>query len=145
MPSILCVGGDIQLLETRAVVLRQTGAEVRCAPSSKALAALESQPFDLVVLCHSVKSDEARQIYETAHRRLPSAQVLRLTRVDALAPETVCADKVVSTNPASVVQCATELLHRQGNGKNPECPALEAVPGIGALPGREIPEQPFVR
>ncbi len=63
MPSILCVGGDAELLRTR---LRETGADVQWTLSTKALAAIESQRFDLVVRCHSGTQDEAKQFYEAA-------------------------------------------------------------------------------
>jgi hypothetical protein len=112
MPSVLCVGGDAELLETRAAVLRDTGSEVQCTLSSLALAVIESRSFDLVVLCHSVRQDEAKQFYEAAHRRLATTQVLRLNRVRGWLAGSDCksSDREVNTDPATVVRAAAELL-----------------------------------
>jgi DNA-binding NtrC family response regulator len=54
-PSILCVGFEPHLLETRSMILRQAGYIVcECAVLADALSALESKPIDLVLICNSI-------------------------------------------------------------------------------------------
>jgi CheY-like chemotaxis protein len=54
-PSILCVGFEPHLLETRSMVLRQAGYIVcECTVLADALSAVESRPIDLVLICNSI-------------------------------------------------------------------------------------------
>jgi CheY-like chemotaxis protein len=54
-PSILCVGFEPHLLETRSMILRQAGYIVcECSVLADALSAVESTPIDLVLICNSI-------------------------------------------------------------------------------------------
>lgn len=59
--SVLCYGHDTRLLETRGWVLAQAGFEVTNAFELHAVKeALANQPFDLLLLCHTLQPDESR-------------------------------------------------------------------------------------
>jgi CheY-like chemotaxis protein len=116
MASILCVGGDVELLQTRAAVLREFGADVEWVASRDALAAIERKDYDLVVLCHSVRQDETKQLYDAVHKRPGSSQVLRLTRASGWLDGDANADRVAKADPMTMVEAASELL-RQPSGK----------------------------
>jgi hypothetical protein len=115
--AILCIGEDEQLLETRALLLRSTGAEVWCSTSGQILKFVEQKTFgqkvfDLIVLCHTVKKDVAFQITESAHHNLPPSRVLQLEPISAESKDRtgVAFDAVVVVEPASLLRAATQLL-----------------------------------
>ena len=62
MGNVLAIGHDIHLLHTRSLVLEQTGAEVYGARLEPALALLEAQFFDVVVLCHTLSEQETLRV-----------------------------------------------------------------------------------
>ena len=76
MPKILLVGQDVSLLETRAEVLKKTGADVDYCTASKVLATLASELPNLVVLCHSLTEHEAEAIADKVHACSPKTRVL---------------------------------------------------------------------
>ncbi|HEY6489762.1 MAG: hypothetical protein WCC26_08575 [Terracidiphilus sp.] len=114
--SILCVGEDIALLETRAaLLLAATGADVRWSATRDAVATIEQGSFDMVVLCHSAGSEEAQRIYEAAHRRGTQAQVLRLTAFwdGGASRATTSFDATTSVEPKALIRAATALLRER--------------------------------
>lgn len=76
MPKILLVGQDVSLLETRAEVLKKTGADVVYCIGSKVLDVLASELPNLVVLCHSLTEQEAEAIADKVHACSPKTRVL---------------------------------------------------------------------
>jgi hypothetical protein len=127
MAAILCVGSDVELLDTRAAVLRSMCADVEWVSTGKALESIAGRPFDLVILCHTVKQDEARQIYDATHRRVATAKVLRLARLSAWVVDNFGspADAVTDPSPLALVDCVLELLGMQARGETSP-PAAEA-------------------
>ena len=77
-PAILLVGEDIELLDTRAAVLRNTGAEVECLRSAQVPESAGLQAFDLIILCHTLGEPEARTIADAAERLFHRGAVRRV-------------------------------------------------------------------
>jgi DNA-binding NtrC family response regulator len=75
--TILVYGNDEILVMTRSLILGRAGYEVFTAQTfGNAMLVLMNHQIDLCVLCQSLKGEERRGIFETAH---------------ALQPETKCA------------------------------------------------------
>ncbi len=112
MPKILLAGQDVRLLETRAAVLRKTGAEVVYCEGSQVGNIVVSEMPDLVVLCHSLLEVEAEAIADKVHECCPKARVLLV--VSQMADERQNGDaKFDATSlsePRRLVMRATELL-----------------------------------
>jgi len=83
MAKILCIGSDAGLLQTRKLVLEQTGAEVHSTKFEAGLTLLEAQYFDVVVLCHTLAERDTIQICKLLERFWPASQ---LVLVEELAP-----------------------------------------------------------
>ena len=79
MSRILLAGSDCRLLETRAAVLAKTGAEVVFHNTHEALAVLDRDVFDLVILCHSLIESEAAVIVAKVHEKAPGTKILLVT------------------------------------------------------------------
>jgi response regulator RpfG family c-di-GMP phosphodiesterase len=112
MPKILLAGQDVRLLETRAAVLRKTGAEVVYCEGSQVCNIVVSEMPDLVVLCHSLLEVEAEAIADQVHECCPKARVLLV--VSQMADERQNGDaKFDATSlsePRRLVVRVTELL-----------------------------------
>ncbi len=114
MPKILLAGCDVRLLETRAAVLKKTGAEVLYCTGSHVLEVLVSENPDLVVLCHSLGRGEAEALADKIRSRSPKTRVL-------LVVSQVCEEKqyqdakfdaMTLPEPVRLIKRATELLDR---------------------------------
>ncbi len=112
MPKILLAGQDVRLLETRAAVLRKTGAEVVYCEGAQVCNIVVSEVPDLVVLCHSLLEVEAEAIADKVHEYCPKTRVLLV--VSQMADERQNGDaKFDATSlsePRRLVIRATELL-----------------------------------
>jgi DNA-binding response OmpR family regulator len=110
--NILLVGQDHRLLTTRAAVLKKTGAEVASCSTSEAQGFVESQSFELVVLCHSVLAGEAEMIADSAHKHSDKTRVLMV--ISSLSLENLGDvakfDAVTSPDPGRLIARTTELL-----------------------------------
>jgi hypothetical protein len=78
MFSILSVGNDPWLLETRAAVLRYTGAEVDSADARSARRAVILHRYDLLILCHSVSMEDASDLKQMCRSHWPESRTLLL-------------------------------------------------------------------
>jgi len=76
MPAILLIGEDAFLLETRAAVLRRTGAAMVCAEVSSALPLLETNSFDVAILCHSIPGPVCQTLIDVIRQNWPSTRIL---------------------------------------------------------------------
>ena len=63
-------------METRAAVLRKTGADVVYCSGSQVFNTVPSEMPDLVVLCHSLAEIEAETIADKVHTCWPKTRVL---------------------------------------------------------------------
>lgn len=117
MVTILSVGQDCNLLSSRAAVLMRTKAVVVNADFNNAMQALRDQRFDLVVLCHTLSTEEMIEVGRAAHELQKGARVLRVmsdTRPHA-GDDYIDADDVSQSNPVSLVDKVIEMLHTDGS------------------------------
>src|ERR1035437_3342853 len=116
MSSILVVGDDELLLETRAAVLRTIGAETFCCRGTSALAVQADRQCDVVILCHSLPAELCAALAETIHACWPKTRLLLVTPTGAWeqAVENTPVDAVSSADPQRLVLRTVELLgHRR--------------------------------
>jgi CheY-like chemotaxis protein len=112
MQNILLVGQDSRLLLTRAAVLRKTEANVICCSASQAMEFVESEPLDLVVLCHSLMEADAEMIAEKIHRRSQKPRVLLVVSDPGrkMPYQDSKFDATSLPDPTELIAQATELL-----------------------------------
>jgi DNA-binding NarL/FixJ family response regulator len=79
MATVLLVGEDELLQQTRAAVLRRTGAGAVCCSASSAPAMQQDRECDVVVLCHSLPESLSTSLAETIHARWPRTRILLVT------------------------------------------------------------------
>jgi hypothetical protein len=75
---VLIVSRDEMLLRTRELIMGAYFHATAVGRPSEAKAQLQAMHFDLIVLCHSLRSDEGKVLAEMAHRQQPPAKVLAL-------------------------------------------------------------------
>jgi hypothetical protein len=136
MPKILLAGQDVRLLETRAAVLRKTGAEViYCAGCQVFNIVLVEMP-DLVVLCHSLPEVEAEAIADKVHECCSKTKVL-LVVSQAIEERQYQDHKFDATSlpePKRVIKRATELLQEQPYHRVKEITHLGQSPPLLKVP-----------
>ena len=111
--SILCVGEDLDLLNTRAMLLETLGAEVKCATTLiEALEQVADENFDVIVLCHSLNQHAAVAISDAIRERKPPPLILKMTKYFGIEEEQAqfLCDAIVDARPPSLIDCARELL-----------------------------------
>ena len=116
-PSVLLVGEDRHLLNTRAALLGRLGTEVNCVTGAEALQRIAAQNlhFDLVVLCHSVKQSHAAAISGAVHKRKLPTFVLQVKERFGTDEDRaqICCDALVDAHPASLTDCVRDILRKQ--------------------------------
>ena len=114
MSTVLLVGDDEFLLETRAAVVRTTGAETLCCRSDSALEIQQRRPCDVVILCHSLSEEMRSGLCRLIHSRWPKTRILVLSSIRAqYFPDGVeFADAVNSADPEGLVLRTIELLRK---------------------------------
>ncbi len=97
VPCILLhFGYDGLLSEARAVVLEQAGYEVVIAHSGKeALTVLRNRSVELVLVCHSVPSEEARSVLAEMKQLRPHVPIVMVHVGGLTQPERRYADGFV--------------------------------------------------
>jgi hypothetical protein len=75
--SILLCGQDSLLLQTRQWVLEAAGYQVRTTTEFSEVA-LESDPVDLLILCHSLSLEECGRAFALASTRWPKIRCIVL-------------------------------------------------------------------
>lgn len=75
---VLIVSRDEMLLRTREMIIGAYFQTTGVGRPSEAKAQLQAVHFDLIVLCHSLRSEEGEVLAELAHRQRPPAKVLAL-------------------------------------------------------------------
>jgi hypothetical protein len=145
MPSILSVGNDAVLTKSRAAVLATAlQASVIVADPPAALLLLRDQRFDLVVLCHTVSSDQAGILLQAARNQSPPAKTLL---VDPLFSGALVTSKTgertgPSADPAVLVAQAKHLL--DGAPERTARPLLSVEKTGPHLRSAELPETPAI-
>ena len=117
MAAILLIGEDDFLLQTRAAVLRRTGAESACCDVASALFMLEHQVFDIVLLCHSIPGHLCETISEIIRHNWPGTRLLHISAVrDPERFDPGDGVEVCSPEPERLIERTVELLGRRKAG-----------------------------
>jgi hypothetical protein len=117
MPAILSIGDDVFLLETRAAVLRTSGAEIVSSDVSAALPYLERRSFDVVIICHSIPMHLCHTLAEIIHQNWPATRLLRLSiGRDWEETENPSGADFCSSEPRQLVEHTVALLGRRSPG-----------------------------
>src|ERR1035441_9518508 len=121
MATVLLVGEDEILLNTRAAVVRTTGASTVCSLTTSALTVLADAVCDRVILCHSVPDYVCSTLVEIIRRHWPDTRILRLAAGGAWEEDDSVA--VCSADPETLVQRTVGLLGRRDPQRVPaaEC------------------------
>jgi DNA-binding NarL/FixJ family response regulator len=111
IPKILCVSPDPLLLQTRRWIL-ESYFQVDCAgrlPEAAAMA--ESQNYDLILLCYSLRAEECRQIHSLVRTKTPQTQILALTeRNDGCAEAYSDIQMPVGQGPYELLKKVAEMI-----------------------------------
>lgn len=128
MCSILLVGYDLWLLQTRALILRETEAAVYTCRPDQLEEATRGREIELLILCHSLSDATRRWVSAEAHRRWPQVRILQVVKnlYSSDKPDLYADDVVASCDPGILIQRARRL--------------LEPMP---CVPGRPHPGQAF--
>jgi CheY-like chemotaxis protein len=115
MCTILAIGQDEELLYTRSAVLRKCNAGVITARPSEAMEILKAGCFDLVVLCHTLSTEDMKKLVLLAHQQASDVQVLEVLRASEPNWERAHsgADDMSPSNPASLVAKVIEMADGQ--------------------------------
>jgi DNA-binding NtrC family response regulator len=77
--SVLVFGRDYQLVHTRGLILEKAGFRVRTASSLPDIQQLLSEPaMDVMLLCHSLSTQECNEALVLTHERWPRIQTIAL-------------------------------------------------------------------
>jgi DNA-binding NarL/FixJ family response regulator len=114
MSTVLLVGEDELLQQTRAAVLRRTGAGAVCSTASSALSVQQDCQCDVVILCHSLPESLSATLARTIHSRWPKTRILQVTsaRLWETAVGETGADAVSSSDPEQLILHTADLLSR---------------------------------
>jgi hypothetical protein len=112
MPTILCVGEDSGLLDSRAALLRLTGAEVICCSAQVGPVLIRTRHFDLVVLCHTLQYDPITQISDYCEREKISILLIEPLTGYRLAGGKISSGVMVNAQPASLIHTTANLLNQ---------------------------------
>lgn len=114
MSAILLIGEDAFLLETRAAVLRTTGAEIQSCDISSALPTMGKQLFDIVIFCHSIPLHLCHTLSEIIHQNWPDTRLLRVAAVRHWEEsEEVVGVDLCSSQPERLVEQTISLLGKR--------------------------------
>ena len=111
MGTLLIFGLDPHLLQTRRILLQSAGFEVIAVGKLEQLQTLDA-PIQLLVLCHTLSTNDCEQALSIAATRWPNAKELVLTPLGGISR---CATQhedhfSVSQGPASLIARIRELL-----------------------------------
>jgi CheY-like chemotaxis protein len=116
MSTILSIGEDEFLLETRAAVLRGTGADILCSDVASALSLLDKQIFDLVILCHSIPAHVCETLVQIIRKNWPVTRILQVSAVREWEQgEATPGVDISSAEPERLIDRTVELLGRRKN------------------------------
>jgi len=113
MLKMLLVGDDFRLLATRAALLSKAGVNTVCCNPAEMMRDLQHENFDLVLLCHSLQDEVAKDVTAVARRWWPQAKLLLM--VSDLSPRASRAfgcDGVIGAEPTEMMRQTMALLQR---------------------------------
>ena len=95
---VLIVSRDEMLLRTREMIMGAYFHATGAGRPSEAKAQLQAVHFDLIVLCHSLRSDEGEVLANLAHSQNPPAKVLALGPRTEFGPKKPWADDQIGVD-----------------------------------------------
>jgi DNA-binding response OmpR family regulator len=109
---VLVVSTDEMLLRTREMILGGYFNVQSAGRFSEAKALISTTPFDLIVLCHSLKENECEQLADLAHGQMASTMVLAMNAATFGASEKPWADRQlgVDAGPYGLVKTCAGML-----------------------------------
>ena len=109
---ILACGRDVSLLATRRLVLESAGHRVCVAIGPEAvIEALIENAIDLVVLCHTLSSQDCLAVLAAIHAHHPDAKILSLQASNAPCESSGKGQVVnIFDGPGKLVQKVHELI-----------------------------------
>jgi len=108
MCTILLIGEDSHLLETRAALLADEANIIGKTPKMLT-AAWPDGPFDLVILCHSLDDDVRLKVIRSTRQKWPAAKVLQVEPdFGSILPTE--ADAVTVATPKQLLRAAKGML-----------------------------------
>jgi DNA-binding response OmpR family regulator len=121
MGKILLVGDDFSLLATRAAVLAKTGVDVVPSGPAELKMHVGCEKFDLVVLCHTLRSTVRNSVMIHARRRWPKARMLQVvTTLGQMCAVECGVDDTTTTDPEELVAHAMRLLSETHDTRPPQ-------------------------
>jgi DNA-binding response OmpR family regulator len=104
--AVLVFGRDYQLVHTRSLILEKAGFRVRTASSLPDLHQLLSEPsMDVMLLCHSLSTEECNQALAMAQERWPHIQTISmLSAASGCVSDATDAVMNASDGPARLIQ-----------------------------------------
>ena len=111
---ILSLSANPDLGKLRAMVLRQAGYSVKWpANREEADKLLENEPFDVLLIGHSISGRSARHFAKAFRARNPQGKIIAVTRATNLM---IKADKIVKAldGPEALLEAIEEVLGPQG-------------------------------
>ena len=117
MRTILLIGEDAQLLQSRAVLLSKTHAQVLAAATSEIGPTAGNHAVDLVVLCHSLWPGVRPLVAAEVRRRWPGVCVIQILKseFESEAAARYADHIVIAGDPAMLIHKANELLNAPQN------------------------------
>lgn len=113
MPAILLIGEDDFLLETRAAVLRETGAETVRSTVGDALPQLQARRFNVVILCHSIPEHLSETLAVLIRQNWPATEILQISATRDYEECTGDGVTVSSATPERLIATVVSLLGRR--------------------------------
>ena|SRR5579859_1439726 len=120
---ILMIGRDRVLVETRTQVLRTAGfSVVQAYTPRQAIDEFVRGDFDLVLLCHSIPSDDREQLVGILREHTSRTPIVSVASFDGYFDG--FADATVENDPSLLIDSLREVLHRgRNNSGGPQDPA----------------------
>ena len=111
-PSILVYGRDARLLETRRWVLEQETSRVWTAVTLSQFDLLESDdPIDLLILCHSLSTEDCEPAIALATARWPGIKILALfAGMKGCHPGSFAGAEDAARGPAHLLKAVAQLV-----------------------------------
>ncbi len=116
MGTILLVGEESFLLETRSAVLATLGAKVLAATAGDLTKMPPSQDIDVIVLCHTVQAERHADVMRTVQEKWkPRAKILQIEALGEDRRDTG-ADFFTDSSPEMLIEHTKDLLARNYAG-----------------------------
>jgi hypothetical protein len=109
--SILCVGRDRLLLQSRKRVLARRFLVETALALTELEALYAGRDYDLIVLCHTLSASERKQASEMVCKKFPRSKILALKReFESSSSSLVDKELCVEDGPDALVKAVTAMM-----------------------------------